>query len=151
LIFESVIFESVQLQDRGHFHRAHNISDIPTSRSPRTGGPRRRLTSEEEKTTILAELAKPGMRGTEVARRHGVSSGLLYTWRKERRAAAAVSATEMPFAPVLLTGPAQPPSTATTAEAQFIEIEVKGARVRLPGSAPSSLVAAAIKALRGRS
>jgi hypothetical protein len=36
----------------------------------------------------------------------------------------------MPFAPVLLTGPAQPPSTATTAEAQFIEIEVKGARVR---------------------
>lgn len=92
------------------------------------GPERRRRWSEEEKTTILAELAKPGMRGTEVARRHGVSSGLLYTWRKERRAAAAVSATEMPFAPVLLTGPAQPPSTATTAEAQFIEIEVKGAR-----------------------
>jgi len=115
------------------------------------GPERRRRWSEDEKTTILADLAKPGMRGTEVARRHGVSSGLLYTWRKERRAAAAVSATEMPFAPVLLTGPAQPPSTAATAEAQFIEIEVKGARVRLPGSAPSSMVAAAIKALRGRS
>lgn len=114
------------------------------------GPERRRRWSEDEKTTILAELAKPGMRGTEVARRHGVSSGLLYTWRKERRAAA-VPATEMPFAPVLLTGPAQRPSTATTAEAQFIEIEVKGARVRLPGSAPSSMVAAAIKALRGRS
>ena len=73
------------------------------------GPERRRRWSEDEKTTILAELAKPGMRGTEVARRHGVSSGLLYTWRKERRAAA-VPATEMPFAPVLLTGPAQRPS-----------------------------------------
>lgn len=111
----------------------------------------RRRRSEDEKTTILAELAKLGMCGAEVARRHGVSSGLLYTWRKERHAAAAVSATEKPFAPVLLTGPAQPPSTATTAEAQFIEIEVKGARVRLPGSAPPSMVTAAIKALRCRS
>ena len=115
------------------------------------GPERRRRWSEDEKTTILAELAKPGMRGTEVARRHGVSSGLLYTWRKERRAAAAASATEMPFAPVLLTGPAQAATVAVPTEAQFIEIEVKGARVRLPGSAPSSMVAAAIKALRGRS
>jgi transposase len=116
------------------------------------GPERRRRWSEDEKTTILAELTKPRMRGTEVARRHGVSSGLLYTWRKERRAAAAVSATEMPFAPVLLTGPAVVPSSeAAVPETQMIEIEVKGARVRLPGSAPSSMVAAAIKALRGRS
>jgi hypothetical protein len=57
----------------------------------------------------------------------------------------------MAFAPVLLAGPAVAPSPEATApETQMIEIEVKGTRVRLPGSAPSSLVAAAIKALRGR-
>jgi transposase len=115
------------------------------------GPERRRRWSEDEKATILAELAKPGSRGTEVARRHGVSTGLMYTWRKEHRAGARASAAEMAFAPVLLTGPAQSPSTAATADPQFIEIEVKGARVRLPASVPSSTVAVAIKALRSRS
>lgn len=42
------------------------------------GPERRRRWGEDEKTTIRAELTKPGIRGTEVARRHGVSSGLLY-------------------------------------------------------------------------
>jgi transposase len=60
------------------------------------GPERRRCWSEDEKTTILDELAKPGMRGTEVARRHGVSSGLLYTWRKERRAAATIDDGALP-------------------------------------------------------
>lgn len=112
------------------------------------GPERRRRWSEDEKTTILAELERPGAKGAAVARRHGVSRGLLYTWRKERRANDAVS---MPFAPVLLTGPAPaaeppviPPMT------QCIEIEMKGARIRLPGDSPPSTVAAAIKALRGR-
>lgn len=110
------------------------------------GPERRRRWSEDEKATILADLAKPGSRGAEVARRHGVSTGLMYTWRKEHRAAARVAAAEMPFAPVLLTG-----SAATTSDPQVIEIEMKGVRVRLPTGVPPATVTAAIKALRSRS
>lgn len=113
----------------------------------------RRRWSEHEKTEILAELAKPGSKGAEIARRYGVSRGLLYTWRKERQFAdAATRATEVPFAPVLLTspGPQNQPPSAPSLPPTFIEIEMKGARVRLPGDTPASIVAAAIKSLRGR-
>jgi hypothetical protein len=41
------------------------------------GPERRRRWSEDEKAAILAELAKPGSKGAEVARRYGVSRGLL--------------------------------------------------------------------------
>jgi hypothetical protein len=41
------------------------------------GPERRRRWSEDEKTTILAELAKPGAKGAEIARRYGVSRGLV--------------------------------------------------------------------------
>lgn len=118
------------------------------------GPERRRRWSEDEKTTILAELAKPGAKGAEIARRHGVSRGLLYTWRKEAGLGKAPrGAPAMAFAPVLLAGPSASAETPTTPAppAPFIEIEMKGARVRLPGNAPSSTVTAAIKALRGRS
>lgn len=117
------------------------------------GPERRRRWSDEEKSKILEELAQPGVRSADVARRYGVSRSLLYAWRKELALATGSAPTPgMAFAPVLLAGPAATPSSEAAApETQMIEIEVKGARVRLPGSAPSSLVAAAIKALRGRS
>ncbi|MCA3265496.1 MAG: transposase [Azospirillum sp.] len=119
------------------------------------GPERRRRWSDEEKSKILEELAQPGVRSADVARRCGVSRSLLYAWRKDLALATGpVSAPTpgMAFAPVLLAGPAVAPSSEAAAlETPMIEIEVKGARVRLPGSAPSSMVAAAIKALRGRS
>ncbi len=121
------------------------------------GPERRRRWSDDEKTAILAELAKPGSKGAEVARRYGVSRGLLYTWRKEA-GVGKVPRVEpaMAFAPVLLTSPAAQAETSKAPappiqSPPFIEIEIKGARVRLPGNAPASMVTAAIKALRGRS
>ena len=119
------------------------------------GPERRRRWSDEEKSKILEELAQPGVRSADVARRYGVSRSLLYAWRKELALATGpVSAPTpgMAFVPVLLTGPAAAPSSEATArETQMIEIEMKGARIRPPGSAPSSMEAAAIKALRDRS
>lgn len=112
---------------------------------------RRRRWSEDEKAAVLADLAKPGSRGAEVARRHGVSTGLMYTWRKEHRAAARVAAAEMSFAPVLLTGPAAAATAATAPSPQLIEIEMKGVRVRLPAGVAPETVAETIKALRRRS
>ena len=50
------------------------------------GEPRRRW-SIEQKQAIAAESLIPGVSPTAVARRYGISSGLLYTWRKALRAA----------------------------------------------------------------
>jgi len=86
-----------------------------------------------------------------VARRFVVCSGLLYTRRKKQQAVAAGS-NHIRIAPVLHAGPqVEPIPKASTAEAPMIELKIKGARVLLPGDAPSSMVAAAIKALRGLS
>ena len=66
--------------------------------------PRRRW-SVEQKQSIAAESLAPGASPTAVARRHGISSGLLYTWRKALLAAQPSIAR---FARVEVTGSAKP-------------------------------------------
>src|SRR5215831_18537324 len=48
-----------------------------------TRGERRRRWSVEQKREIAAESLEPGVSPITVARRHGISSGLLYTWRRQ--------------------------------------------------------------------
>lgn len=43
---------------------------------------RRRRYSLDEKLTVLAEAAQPGMSVSYVARRHGISPSLLFGWRR---------------------------------------------------------------------
>jgi transposase len=50
-----------------------------------TGVERRRLWRDEEKLRILAELNQPGVKFSEVARRHDISRGLLWQWRDAQR------------------------------------------------------------------
>lgn len=66
--------------------------------------PRRRW-SVEQKQSIAAESFAPGASPTEVARRYGVSSGLLYAWRKALLAAQPNIAR---FVRVEVTGSAKP-------------------------------------------
>src|SRR3954454_497987 len=47
-----------------------------------TRGERRRRRSVEQKREIAAESLEPGISPITVARRYGISSGLLYTWRR---------------------------------------------------------------------
>jgi transposase len=47
------------------------------------GPERRRRWSAEEKARVVAEAAVPGARIAEIARRYGVSRGLIYAWRGE--------------------------------------------------------------------
>ena len=47
------------------------------------GPERRRRWSTEEKARIVAEAAVPGARAADIVRQHGVSRGLIYTWRRE--------------------------------------------------------------------
>ncbi len=47
---------------------------------------RRRRWTEAQKRAIAAESFAPGACPTEVARRHGIGTGQLYTWRRTCRA-----------------------------------------------------------------
>lgn len=58
----------------------------PTVELITRGEPRRRW-SIEQKQAIAAESLEPGASPTVVARRYGISSGLLYNWRKSLLAA----------------------------------------------------------------
>ena len=48
-----------------------------------TRGERRRVWTPEQKREIVAESLRPDLTPTEVARKHGISSGLLYGWRQK--------------------------------------------------------------------
>jgi len=50
-----------------------------------SGPERRRRWSEEERVRILTEAFSPGACVAEVARRHDVSTALIYTWRSKVR------------------------------------------------------------------
>jgi transposase len=48
-----------------------------------TRGERRRIWTPEQKRDIVMESVEPGGSPIAVARRHGIGSGLLYTWRRQ--------------------------------------------------------------------
>src|SRR5579863_6862035 len=89
----------------GHQHH-HQHGAQGTGREDRlrrieviTGKERRRRWSAEEKSKITAESLEPGANVSAVARRHGVSIGLLHYWRKCTRDSAGDEA--LRFVPVM--------------------------------------------------
>jgi transposase-like protein len=58
--------------------------------------------SLDEKLRIVAETDAAGVRVSEVAARHGVYPGLLFTWRRQVRDGLLVAAPSATFAPVRL-------------------------------------------------
>ena len=71
---------------------APNAEDAPTTghksaRGPRveliTRGERRRVWTPERKREIVMESLGPDLTPTEVARKYAITSGLLYTWRRQ--------------------------------------------------------------------
>ena len=65
---------------------------------------RRRRWTSEQKLALMAESLRPGASPMQVARRYGISTGLLYTWRQLARsgelALVPVSAPAPAFVPV---------------------------------------------------
>ena len=64
---------------------AHTISR-KSARGPRVevmGAERRRSWTAEQKREIVGESFGPELTPTEVARKHGISTGQLYTWRQQ--------------------------------------------------------------------
>ena len=70
---------------------------------------RRRRWSVEEKLRIVADSELAGAVPAEVARRYGISTGLLYTWKRMAQGRPARSAGSVALVPVHVAEPAPPP------------------------------------------
>ena len=79
---------------------------------------RRRRWSDEQKLAILRETTEPGAIVSLVARRHGLNTGQLYTWRRQLLAGAMAG-----FVPVELAASSKPREPA---ELGRIEINSSG-------------------------
>jgi transposase len=87
-----------------------------------TGTTRRRTWSAQEKARMVAESVEPGANVSEVARRHGVNRGQLFTWRRQAMRSGSVDdGTNAPtFVPVSM-APSEEPGVE---QSSSIEIEM---------------------------
>jgi transposase len=123
---------------------------------------RRRRWSSEEKLRIVRETLRPGAVAGVVADRHGIGTGLLYTWRKQMLTAAmtgfaTVEVTPEPQTPPLLDGPSFPdapalaPDQGSAAMDAAAEIDLPdGTRVRVGNGASAALLRELFAALDRR-
>lgn len=115
-----------------------------------SGPERRRRWNDEERLQILTEAFAPGACVAEVARRHDVSTALVYTWRRKLREAHAEPAPDDLAAPgfaaavMIEDGEAGHPGLQP---AIIIDL-ARGKRISIFASASPALVASALKALR---
>jgi transposase len=123
------------------------------------GVERRRRWSREDKARIIEETLAPGAKVSEVARRHGISASLVFTWRRQSRANHVPAAMAPRFAAVRISE--APPETAvlTTSEqpraaggrSGVIEISLGGGRrVRVDASVDAAALARVLDVLERR-
>ncbi|MBV8398750.1 MAG: transposase [Acetobacteraceae bacterium] len=127
-----------------------------------TGDPRHRSWTVEEKLSILAAAFAPGAVVREIARRANVSSGQIYTWRKQLMNnnqagggfAQVVRAADFPPAAAVAPAASAPqpqaavtPVPAAAHELPAIELDVRGLKVRIPGTMPPALASVVVRAL----
>ena len=95
----------------------------------------RRSWSNEQKTAIVAEIDVGGTTLSEVARRHGIHSSLLFRLRKTLGSvmgappnAASVAPPTLRFMPVMLPPPSSPETASAPVRTSNIEIVLDGGR-----------------------
>lgn len=114
---------------------------------------RRRNWSTEERLRIVRETLEPGVIVQAVADRHGVSTGQLYTWRKQMLATAMTG-----FVPVevVAEAPQLPPpgpvmSPDSCVPSGLIEITLpSGASIRITGCADVATLRVVLAGMGGR-
>jgi transposase len=114
---------------------------------------RRRNWPPEERLRIVRETLEPGVIVQAVADRHGISTGQLYTWRKQMLATAMAG-----FAPVeVVPDPPQPalaaPASAQAAAAPVGSLEIvlpTGASIRVTGAFDAATLRMVLSELGGR-
>ena len=132
-------------------------ADVPVQRfEVFTGTGRRRDWSDEEKDRIVAESYSGEMSVSAVARRHGLSPGQLFTWRRQARSQAQQDSPPM-FVAAVIDRPVEPSPTLrktitrSALPVAAIELEVGGAVVRIASGTDSATIAAVIQALKAQS
>ncbi|MGK7871162.1 IS66-like element accessory protein TnpA [Falsiroseomonas sp. E2-1-a20] len=114
---------------------------------------RRRNWSAEERLRIVGETLEPGVVVQAVADQHGVSTGQLYTWRKQMLATAMagfVPVEVVPDAPQL-PPPEVAPSPGSCAPPGVVEITLpSGASIRITGCADAATLRVVLAGMGGR-
>ncbi|ENN86433.1 transposase [Rhizobium freirei PRF 81] len=125
-----------------------------------TGSGRRREWSDELKAQIVAESYEPGVTVCSVARRHGLTSQQLFTWRRLARKPFDVLPDVAPmFAPAVVVAQDMPmPKKVRRARSPkkahgdaVIELEIGGATIRIASGADATTIAAVIAAMKASS
>ena len=111
---------------------------------------RRRSWSAEDKLRIVSETLAPGAVAKVVADRHGIGTGLLFTWRREMLATAMSG-----FAPVAVVPEAPTAAAVAPAKADVVPglLEVafpSGATVRVSGAVDPAMLRVVLAELGGR-
>lgn len=120
-----------------------------------TGSGRRRGWSDEEKERIVAESYGGEMSVCAVARRHGLSPGQLFTWRRLARRRQEEDSPPM-FVPAVIAAAKEPPArrrkipAKTAAPRAAIELEIGEATIRIAAGTDAGTIAAVIQALRAQ-
>ena len=139
--------EVTEDSDQSTYMSAH-MSARPQRIEVITRGERRRRWSAEEKQAIVAESAEPNVSIAGIARKHGIGTGQLYSWRHQflinhPGKAASFARVELLSEPPRLAGPAPPRSG-------LIEIVLPGgATVRVDAQVDEPALRRVLGVLRG--
>jgi transposase len=112
----------------------------------------RRDWSDEEKLQILAEAFRPGVRVCDVLQRRELSSGLVYTWRKQARLGLLGGMVPaLPAFAEVRVAEVEPvaPAPQSVSEAGFIRIDLpSGVRVSVDALVDAGALARVLSVLR---
>ena len=126
-------------------------SDAGTAVEVRVRAERRRPWPDEDKLRIVRETLAPGAVVQVVADRHGVSTGQLYTWRKQMLAMAVSGFTPVEVRPEALPAPAAAPELPTAPATGDLQVLLPGgAELRFSGAVTPGLLREVLAALGGR-
>ncbi len=111
---------------------------------------RRRTWSADQKQRIIAESFAPGASVAEVARRYGVNSNLLFTWRRRDRASGVDEPVNIvPVRVVTDAAPAAPAATPGSIGRMEIVLN-SGERIVVGADVDASSLARVVRALSRR-
>jgi transposase len=120
------------------------------------GPERRRRWSVEEKLRILAQSVAPGSSASLACRMHGISSGQLYTWRRQFRTGELMGFALVMVAPPVgevaaACAPCDPELTLSDADRAAggtIEVELRsGVKLRITGAVDAAVLRQVLSAL----
>ena len=116
------------------------------------GGERRRRTwSADQKQRIIAESFAPGASVAEVARRYGLNSNMLFTWRRRERANdVGKTVNIVPVRVVEATPTATATATAPASMGRMEIVLVGGERILVGADVDATALARIVKALGRR-